>query len=99
MRNFWMLLKDHTAGDPMDAKVIWTDLTPQEIAALLEKDHQVKVSKNVVKKLLKKHGYHRRKAQKKQTMKSVEHRMSSLLNISALVADFRAVAIRSSVLT
>ena len=29
---FLDVLKDHTAGDPMDAKVIWTDLTPQEIA-------------------------------------------------------------------
>ena len=88
---FLDVLKDHTAGDPMDAKVIWTDLTPQEIAALLEKDHQVKVSKNVVKKLLKKHGYHRRKAQKKQTMKSVEHRDEQFVKISTLVAGFRAV--------
>ncbi len=87
---FLDVLKDHTAGDPMDEKVIWTDLTPQEIAAMLEKDHQVKVSKNVVKKLLKKHDYRRRKAQKKQTMKSVPHRDEQFVKIKTLVAEFRA---------
>ena len=87
---FLDVLKDHTAGDPMNAKLIWTDLTPQEIAALLEKDHQVKVSKSVVKKLLKKHDYRRRKAQKKKTMKSVPHRDEQFVKIKTLVAEFRA---------
>lgn len=87
---FLDVLKGHTAGDPMDAKVIWTDLMPQEIATLLEKDHQVKVSKSVVHKLLKKHGYRRRKAQKKQTMKSVPQRDEQFAKIEALVAEFTA---------
>jgi transposase len=51
---FLDVLKNHTAGDPMDEKVIWTDLTPEEIAKLLEQEHRVKVSKSVVNKLLKK---------------------------------------------
>jgi hypothetical protein len=87
---FLNVLKDHTAGDPMDEKVIWTDLTPPEIAKKLEQDHQVKVSKSVVNKLLKKHNYRRRKAQKKKTMKSVAHRNEQFTNIKALVAEFRA---------
>lgn len=85
---FLSVLKEHTAGDPMDEKVIWTDLTPDEISKLLARDHQVKVSTSVIKKLLKKHNYRRRKAQKKQTMKSVVHRDEQFRNIKALVAEF-----------
>ena len=87
---FLNVLKEHTAGDPMDEKIVWTDLTPQEIAKKLEQDHQVKVSKSVVNKLLKKHNYRRRKAQKKKTMKSVAYRNEQFLNIKARVAEFRA---------
>jgi hypothetical protein len=87
---FQEVLKDHTAGDPMDEQVIWTDLTPQEIAEKLDREHQVKVSKSVVNKLLKKHRYRRRKAQKKKTMKIVPQRNEQFENIRALVAEFRA---------
>ena len=87
---FLDVLKEYTAGDPMDEKVIWTDLTPHEIATLLEKKHQVKVSKSVVQKLLRKHNYRRRKAQKKQTMKSVPQRDEQFGKIKALVAEFFA---------
>ena len=87
---FLSVLKEHTAGDPMDEKVVWTDLTPQEIAKMLDQDHQVNVSKSVVNKLLKKHNYRRRKAQKKKTMKSVAHRNEQFDNIKSLVAEFRA---------
>lgn len=87
---FQDVLKEHTAGDPMDEQVVWTDLTPQEIARKLEEDHQVKVSKSVVNKLLKKHRYRRRKAQKKKTMKTVAHRNEQFENIRELVAEFRS---------
>jgi transposase len=85
---FLDVLKNHTAGDPMDEKVIWTDLTPEEIAKLLEQEHRVKVSKSVVNKLLKKHNYRRRKAQKKQTIKSVPNRDAQFRNIQALVDEY-----------
>jgi len=87
---FLDVLKEHTAGDPMDDQVIWTDLTPEEIAGQLEKQHQVRVSKTVVGKLLKKHNYRRRKAQKKQTLKTVAHRDEQFAKISELKAEFRA---------
>lgn len=87
---FLNVLKEHTAGDPMDEKVVWTDLTPDEISKLLEQDHRVKVSKSVVKKLLQKHNYRRRKAQKKQTMKNVAHRDEQFQNIQVQVAEFKA---------
>ena len=40
---FLQVLKEHTAGDPMDDQVVWTDLTPHEIAGLLAKQHHVRV--------------------------------------------------------
>lgn len=87
---FLDVLKGHTAGDPMDEKVIWTDLTPHEIASLLEQEHQVNVSKTVVRKLLQKHHYRRRQAQKKQTMKSVPQRNEQFAKSETLVAEFTA---------
>lgn len=88
---FLEVLKEHTAGDPMDEQVVWTDLTPQEIAELLAKHHQVRVSKSVVRKLLEKHHYRRRKAQKKKTQQSVAHRDEQFAKIAELKAEFQAV--------
>jgi len=62
---FLTILKGHTAGDPMDEKVKWTDLTRAEISSLLKKNG-FNVSRNIVKKLLKNHGYVKRKAVKKK---------------------------------
>ena len=87
---FLAVLQESTAGDPMDDQVIWTDLTPQAIADLLADQHQVRVSKSVVRKLLQKHHYRRRKAQKKQTLKTVPHRNAQFGKIEALKAEFRA---------
>lgn len=87
---FLDVLKNNTAGNPMDEKVVWTDLTPDAIAKLLEQQHKVKVSKSVVNKLLKKHNYRRRKAQKKQTIKTVPNRDAQFVKIEALVAKYMA---------
>jgi len=87
---FLAVLKEHTAGSPMDEKVIWTDLTPDEIAGLLNRHHQVRVSKTVVRKLLKKHNYRQRKAQKKQTQKTVAHRNEQFMKIAELKSEFQA---------
>lgn len=61
---FLNILKDYTAGDPIDEKVKWTNLSCAEISNLLA-EHGFKVSRNIVRKLLKKHGYVKRKALKK----------------------------------
>ena len=63
---FLDVVKNHTAGDPMDDSVLWTNLTHAEIATRLEEDHGLTVSETVVIKLLKKHKFKRRKAQKKK---------------------------------
>jgi len=87
---FLDILKNHTAGDPMDETVVWTDLYPWQIAKLLEEKHEIVVSKTVIGKLLKKHNYRRRKAQKRQTMKTVPHRNEQFENIARLIAKYRA---------
>jgi transposase len=87
---FLQVLQDHTAGDPMDDKIRWTDLTVGQIAQLLHTDHGMHVSKSVVRKLLHKHHYRRRKAQKRQTMKAVKHRNEQFDNIQRLKDDYEA---------
>jgi transposase len=88
---FLRVLREHTAGSPMDEKVRWTDLTPTEIVAALDKDHGVKVSKWVVRQLLKKHNYRRRQAQKRCTMKQdIANRNEQFENMVRLVAEYKA---------
>ena len=61
---FLDVIAEHTAGDPMDETVRWTNLSPQEIADRLAQGHGLEVSVTVTRKLLDKHGYRRRKIQK-----------------------------------
>ena len=87
---FLHVLHDHTAGDPMDATVRWTDLTVGEIGKALQVDHGIPVSQSVVRTLLKKHNSRRRKAHKKQTMKAVPHRNEPCENMQRLKAEEEA---------
>jgi len=61
------VLRDHTAGDPMREEVKWTDLTRREISGRLA-ERGTPAGKRAVKRLLKKHGYVRRKARKSRAM-------------------------------
>jgi hypothetical protein len=65
--NFLEVLREHTAGDPMREGVKWTDLTRREISQRLAK-RGTPAGKRVVKQLLRKHGYVKRKARKKVEM-------------------------------
>ena len=87
---FFLVLRDHTAGDPMDEKVLWTNLTLGEIVTGLREDHGIRVSKWVVRQLLKKHNYRRRKAQKKRTMKEVAYRNEQFEKIARLITEYQA---------
>ncbi len=87
---FLLVLRHHTAGDPMDEKVRWTNLTLGEIVIALQEDHGIWVSKWVVRRLLKKHNYRRRKAQKKGTMKQVANRNAQFENIARLITEYQA---------
>ena len=70
---FLAVLAEHTAGSPVDEKVKWTNLTHEQIADQL-KEQACSVSESVVKQLLDRHGFVRRKAQKKQAMGQHEAR-------------------------
>lgn len=85
---FLMLLKENTAGEPMDEKVKWTNLTGAEIAGLLSREG-FKVSRNIVRKLLKKHGYVKRKALKKQSAKQSMNRNAQFERIAELRALYK----------
>ncbi|MBF0227874.1 MAG: ISAzo13 family transposase [Desulfobacterales bacterium] len=88
---FLNVLRDHTAGDPMDEKVLWTNLREWEIVEALQKDYGVKVSRNIVRQLLKKHNYRLRKAQKRKTMKNeIPDRNRQFDNILELIAKYKA---------
>ncbi len=88
---FLEVLREHTAGDPMDEKVRWTNLTHSQIIKGLWEDHGFVVSKTVVRKLLKKHNYRRRKAQKKMGFKQdVKNRNEQFENILGLKAEYAA---------
>lgn len=87
---FLDVLNSYTAGDPMDGTVKWTHLHPREISQLMLEKHQVRTSNTVVKKLLKQHGFRRRKAQKKATMGSNINRDAQFRKIAELRAQYSA---------
>ncbi len=62
---FLLIIKEHTAGDPTDETKRWTNLSRADIEALLS-EKGFKVSRNIVRKLLKNNGYVKRKALKKK---------------------------------
>jgi hypothetical protein len=80
---FLDVLKEHTAGDPMDDEVQWTHLSDKEINVRL-KAQGIPVGVSVVKRLLKKHGYRRRKAVKTKVFKNVPERNTQFEQIAAV---------------
>jgi len=87
---FLEILKDHTAGDPMKDGVKWTHLPRAEIAQRM-KSKGIDISRNIVKQLLKKHGYVKRKAQKKRACgPSHKDRNAQFENIAALRQKYQA---------
>jgi len=87
--NFLEVIYFYTAGDPMDEKVRWTHLTHQQIADKL-KEKGIEVSRKIVKKLFKKHGYVKRKAQKVIGIGTCEYRNEQFEIIARLIAEYQA---------
>jgi hypothetical protein len=85
---FMKVLRDHTAGDPMNPEVKWTNLSRRQIACRMT-DLGVSVSRRIVRQLLQQHGYRRRKAVKKVTMGSHPDRNAQFETISRLRAEYR----------
>jgi len=79
---FLSVIKEHTAGNPMDEKVVWTNLKQEEISFLILKKYNVYISRTVIRQLLDKHNYKRRKLQKDLPLKEVADRDAQFKNIT-----------------
>ena len=81
---FLALLKNNTAGSPMDEMIKWTNLSRPTIAKKLE-EQGFKVSVTVVDRLLEKHGFRRRQAFKVEAgKKNIPQRDEQFKNIEEL---------------
>jgi hypothetical protein len=85
--NFRAVVKDHTAGDPQRKDVVWTYLTPQEIAAGLTA-RGTPVCSKTARRLLRGFGFVRRQTRKKRAMGASPHRNAQFENIGCLKADY-----------
>jgi hypothetical protein len=84
---FFEILKDHTAGSPMDKEIKWTNLNRKEISKAF-KSRGMNVTPHVVKQLLKKHGFVERKMQKAVTMKDCKDRNEQFERIQELREEY-----------
>jgi len=80
-------LKDHTAGNPQIEGVLWTDLSIQEIRTRLE-EKGIIVGKRIIKQLLFKNDYKKRKIQRRRTIKAVENRNEQFEKIAELRQEY-----------
>jgi len=85
--NFLRAVKDYTAGDPMRPDVTWTNLTLDQIAERLA-EAGTPVSVTVVKQLLRKHRYLKRKARKSLSMGQHADRNRQFENIARLKREY-----------
>jgi hypothetical protein len=84
---FFEILKDHTAGSPMDNEIKWTNLSLKGISKAF-KAKGMNISPHVVKQLLKKHGFAKRKMQKTVTMKDCKDRNEQFERIRELKEEY-----------
>jgi hypothetical protein len=87
---FVQVLQDHTAGSPMNSAIKWTNLTHQQIKAHLAHDHGIEISGTVVKRLLRHHGFVRRKAQKRTRTGEPADRDAQFQKIGKLKKRYQA---------
>lgn len=80
-------MKEHTAGDPLREEVKWTNLSRRAISRKL-KELGTPVGKDFVSALLRKHGYRRRKPQKKRTMGQHADRNAQFEKIAQVKEEF-----------
>lgn len=76
------MIAEHIAGDPMNEKIRWVKLTRAEISGEM-RNFGINVSRNIVKKLLKKHKFVKRKMQRKRSIGKSAYREEQFNNILA----------------
>lgn len=84
---FLDVVEDFMAGNPMDENIKWLNLSHKEISKKMELKG-IKVSVTVVKKLLKKHYFVKRKARKNLPIGSSENRNEQFENIRSIKAEY-----------
>lgn len=84
---FLKVIDDYVAGDPMDEKIRWTNLSHKKIAVKMNKEG-INISVTVVKKLLKSHGFIKRKALKRTPIGSSKNRNEQFENIVRLKEQY-----------
>jgi hypothetical protein len=84
---FLRVIAEYIAGDPMNDKIRWVKLTRAEISDKM-KELGIKVSRNIVKKLLKKHKFVKRKMQRKRSTGKSADRETQFDNIIAAKEQF-----------
>ena len=84
---FLKVIDDYVAGDPMNGKIRWTNLSHKKIAAKMKKE-EINISVTVVKKLLKKHGFTKRKAFKNKPIGSSKNRNEQFEKIAQLKEQY-----------
>jgi len=85
---FQRVVQEHTAGDPMQPEVKWTYLNQSQIVEGL-KQQGIEISAPIVRKLLDKHKYVKRKAQKQLAIGQTENRNEQFENIDRLKQEYR----------
>jgi len=86
---FLKIIKEHTAGEPMNEKIKWTNLTYNQIIEKF-KFEGISIGKSIVKKLFKKHGFVKRKAQKNESIGSCKNRNEQFEKIKMLKAVYES---------
>ncbi|WP_269849383.1 ISAzo13-like element transposase-related protein [Methanosarcina horonobensis] len=82
------MLNHHTAGSPIDAETKWTNLSLKEISKAFE-SKGMNVSPHVIKQLLKKYGFVKRKMQQKAvTMKACKDSDEQFERIQELINEY-----------
>ena len=85
--NLREVVREHTAGDPTQENVIWTYLSPPEIAEQLDA-RGTPVCADTVRELLDELGFVQRKAQKRLSMGASPFRNEQFENIARLKAEY-----------
>jgi hypothetical protein len=83
-------IKDRTAGDPMRQDVVWTDLTPQEIAKSLQ-EQAVYAGARIVRRILDRLGLARRQMLKVLPGGDSPHRDEQFRHLAQLIQEFLVV--------
>ena len=87
---FLSVVKEYTAGDPMEEETKWTYLNQAQIVEGL-KEKGIEISLPIVKKLLDKNGYVKRKAQKQLAIGHTENRNEQFENIKRLKEEYNNI--------